>query len=943
MFSISLPGYRDGLVKFYEKHKEFIDISTALTILLIIFFSPTIFLGLYPSGADILTIWPVFSQKDSHIQNIIVSDVVTQFEPWLMYEGQSLRNLSIPLWNPYGATGVPLMANMQSAMFYPFNWPALLFGLTPLTLLFLYFCKIYFTGIFTYYYLREIKLGRIPSIVGAVSFMFGGCIMMWLYWPLSNSIFVLPALLYFIEKIISKPDIKYFIGISIVTAIGAFSGHPETFFHIGIISIIYFAFRFFTSGRNIKSELNILIKYVFFSLLGLALSAVQLIPFTEYMLNSYVLIAREQAKYSIPWTASILNFMPEFYGSHSAKLLLQFYYNILNNNETLGGYVGISVLCIAVYAVLRAYNFDLVKFYSIMCVWALCVIYKITPIFEITTSIPPFSVIANHRLLFFVGFCIVVLGSIGLDKILEFRNNNKQNELKWFIISTAVVIALMLFLSYFNRIDTSPYIDIQGALRVQNIELLITFIQIFFTLILIWLIMRSYYKKNILTFIIIIFIALIFVETGVHGMLYEPEISGKYFYPDNKAFDNITASGELYRTTAIDSSKNNYGIYPVNTQMIYGIYDIRNYDAIENKYYWTLFNNLTSGNLNGWVTISDIDRRFLNFMGVKWIFSSTDLSKGTDISITVNTNPVGEITNGTVIQQNFVSHEANLSVIGLLFATYKRANLDSNITIILMENQSKIAVRNITISPDQINDNSLYLFSFDPLIDSKNKTYTLMITSDGTPGKSATLWMNNTINDPKSQLYINSTKISGSLCIDTFYNNNNSGYIPYKKYNNYYILENLNVMPRAFMAWNVTFIDNDKTTINILENKSFDWNSSIILYGKNDTDNSMPGYADVKILDYQPSYIRISVNTSRPGYLVLSDSYYPGWNAYTNNNKSEIYRTDYAFRSVKLNAGNSIVEFKYEPISVYIGAITSLLSIILILVLMVNRYIYKLF
>jgi uncharacterized membrane protein YfhO len=208
-----------------------------------------------------------------------------------------------------------------------------------------------------------------------------------------------------------------------------------------------------------------------------------------------------------------------------------------------------------------------------------------------------------------------------------------------------------------------------------------------------------------------------------------------------------------------------------------------------------------------------------------------------------------------------------------------------------------------------------------------------MITSDGTPGKSVTLWMNNNINDSGSQLIVNGTDISGSLCMDTYYNKNNSGLILYKKYDNYYVFENNNVMPRAFMAWNATFIDNNQVILNTLDNQTFDWNSSIIIYGENKTDNSTPGYSDVKILNYQPSYVEISVNTSSPGYLVLSDSYYPGWNAYINNTKVNIYRTDYAFRSIKINAGNSTVEFKYEPTSFYAGTLISILAIILLCVI----------
>jgi hypothetical protein len=52
-----------------------------------------------------------------------------QFYPWREYAFDMLRAGQLPLWNPYNGAGAPLIANYQSAIFYPFNWPGLV---TPL-------------------------------------------------------------------------------------------------------------------------------------------------------------------------------------------------------------------------------------------------------------------------------------------------------------------------------------------------------------------------------------------------------------------------------------------------------------------------------------------------------------------------------------------------------------------------------------------------------------------------------------------------------------------------------------------------------------------------------------------------------------------------------------------------------------------------------------------
>jgi uncharacterized membrane protein YfhO len=62
--------------------------------------------------------------------------------------------------------------------------------------------------------------------------------------------------------------------------------------------------------------------------------------------------------------------------------------------------------------------------------------------------------------------------------------------------------------------------------------------------------------------------------------------------------------------------------------------------------------------------------------------------------------------------------------------------------------------------------------------------------------------------------------------------------------------------------------------------------------------------------------------------LVLSDTYYPGWKAFVDGKETKIYRADYAFRAIPLNAGTHRVEFTYDPISFKLGVGGTLMGII---------------
>ena len=77
--------------------------------------------------------------------------------------------------------------------------------------------------------------------------------------------------------------------------------------------------------------------------------------------------------------------------------------------------------------------------------------------------------------------------------------------------------------------------------------------------------------------------------------------------------------------------------------------------------------------------------------------------------------------------------------------------------------------------------------------------------------------------------------------------------------------------------------------------------------------------AAVHILSYEPDDVRIDAALPRPGFLLLLDTWFPGWSATVNGVPTPIHRADYNFRAVSLPAGKSTVNFSYRPESLRIG------------------------
>jgi hypothetical protein len=70
----------------------------------------------------------------------------------------------------------------------------------------------------------------------------------------------------------------------------------------------------------------------------------------------------------------------------------------------------------------------------------------------------------------------------------------------------------------------------------------------------------------------------------------------------------------------------------------------------------------------------------------------------------------------------------------------------------------------------------------------------------------------------------------------------------------------------------------------------------------------------------------VDVRADGPGWLVLLDSWYPGWRVYVNGKLAALRRADYAFRAVAVPGGESTVRFVFVPFSFWIGAALAALA-----------------
>jgi uncharacterized membrane protein YfhO len=88
----------------------------------------------------------------------------------------------------------------------------------------------------------------------------------------------------------------------------------------------------------------------------------------------------------------------------------------------------------------------------------------------------------------------------------------------------------------------------------------------------------------------------------------------------------------------------------------------------------------------------------------------------------------------------------------------------------------------------------------------------------------------------------------------------------------------------------------------------------------------------VAILHDAPDRVEIGASLSGDGYLVLLDTWYPGWQATIGGDPATIYRADYIVRAVFVPAGDHVVRFEYRPLSFRLGVWLAAALVLTILV-----------
>jgi hypothetical protein len=154
-----------------------------------------------------------------------------------------------------------------------------------------------------------------------------------------------------------------------------------------------------------------------------------------------------------------------------------------------------------------------------------------------------------------------------------------------------------------------------------------------------------------------------------------------------------------------------------------------------------------------------------------------------------------------------------------------------------------------------------------------------------------------------------------------------------------FVSRNQSYLPRARIVSRYEVMTDRQAILTRIVDPDFDYRHTIIL---EENPPEVPGGIDSLEVEGRASVQEDRINTqlvkaelSQPGFLVMSENYYPSWKAYVDGKEAKIYRADYLFRAVYLDRGAHQVKFVFDSATYRIGKTSTLLTCALLLIMFV--------
>lgn len=857
------------------------------------------------------------------------ADVVRLFYPFGVEYARALSEGRLPLWSPNLLAGFPLLAETQVAPLYPIN--LLFYRILPAFFAISYSNLLHFAwaACGMYVLARSMNLRPSSAFLAGFIFSFNGFIFGHLSHPtVVAAISWLPWLIFFQGRLLVAMTVGksrtgiWFLLATLVFGIQFLTGSIQIAFlnTLAFVVIGGASALFLTPELNWSERANVFARTLGIPLLlGAGIAAIQLVPTAELIGFTVRSGASESfvASYSLP-----LDFVPQF--------LMPFIQG--EPSEATGEYwtyFGLAPLLLMFGApLIRRDRRTIIYFVFALVAFALA-LGELNPFYTLLSRIPPFNffrVPARYLLLFV--FAGALLSAFAFDELSNrLASGGRATRVA---ISFGILTLVAIVLTYMQPIDfwlqawqlgAAPLaVAVLGVIALAVKKKITRESFAAFTLGLTVASLAAYAPPFLAT--IDSLSPLSVVQTAPRSLAVLPSE-----FPTERVYTDLSVYPSL---PALRGS-----MFP-NVAMIYGQQSAQAYTSLSFARHEAYFASLTPAMLdllNACYYLVPLEPRATTKSVMPDESLALDLGRGeiaisptlaTSIEISSFTEQAQEMTDGAVVGELIVRFGEGGEVSFLLRVGTETADWDY---------ERKSGIKHA--KPQIAHSFPAFWRSFGKTFEG-HSYFTRLSFPDGKSHSVVSVRMSSSI--PEARFTIEQIKLvdsqSKSQSLATLGGKNNFTLAFLS--DTVAIWENHDAMPRAFIV-HTAEIANDDAAFARLQDGAFKPNQ-VVLLNETDrmpprTDPTLPVVASdhVEIREYVPERVKLTAQTDAAGYLVLLDSWYPGWQASVDGKPAPVYRADVLFRAVPIEPGQHSVVFEYQPMSFRVGAAVSAASLVVTL------------
>lgn len=617
-------------------------------LLSLVFFYPVIFQNQTFYAFDTLFQYLPWSgyNPEFYPHNTLITDPVNIFYPQRKFFKDHSDQLSSCFWNPSNFCGVPAGPPDHPLV-------VLLFKFFPMTIAhdLLLWTHLVAAGVWMYLYLRELSLQPSSSLIGAISWMFNGYVMVWFEFEILILIAAsLTGSLYYFERWLKTKTTFYLLLLTFCIGLAVTSGYAHIFVYQMIFFVIYAGYRYLSTLKQgfpilKKKDLAAILLCI---LIGGCICA-------NFLVSSFSTLEkgnfhrqpfefnelfRNTGKLPISYLVTLI--FPDFFGMPLSGNLcftprpdgVQPY----NNYNELCIYCGILALFLSVVALGKMFKRHIILFYVLVSITVLTMAMGSILYYPLAQFIPGLNLSTPTRILYLFGFSMSMLSAFGADILVkDLEPHQKKFIFTVWIAIVGIVMTISMFVqteygikwivgSFINAIDwNEAYPIFQNHFRMLSVVIfkpMAIVIASFLSLSFFLFLKESFHKKLFWGLTLII----LSVDLMSFGRNYNTITSRSMEFPETGAIQFLKKDTSIYRIMT-------FGKFMHNTFAPFNIHDIGGYASFYPVSYGEYLHVSQHGTeielpsyFSRWILFDTFDSPLIDLINVKYVLSPANWS-----------------------------------------------------------------------------------------------------------------------------------------------------------------------------------------------------------------------------------------------------------------------------------------------------------------------------